>query len=231
MKHHAVAYLEHRPRARPFNNLHQNRHDMTYRQRKSRVMLHLVREKFHMSATFLVTGFEPFAEHRSNSSWDALARLAPNWLDGAVVARRLPVDHGAAHVLLRQAIEELKPRVVLCMGLAKGRSFRMERRARRPPELAAEPGADDLFGRWPWAEMASALEQVGVVVTSSHDAGRYVCESTYWSLLSYPGPAPIPEFAGFLHVPPESDEHGIARIAEAVGHVVNTRLRGLAASP
>jgi pyroglutamyl-peptidase len=174
-----------------------------------------------MSATFLVTGFEPFREHRTNSSWDALALLGKTWPD-SIVARRLPVDHRAAHAQLRSALEELQPRAVLLTGLAKGRVFRMERLARRPPELETELETDALFGRWPWDEMQQALEASGVEAVHSDDAGRYVCECTYWSLLSYRGPA-APEFAAFLHVPHESEEHGIPRIARAVGQVVGNR--------
>jgi pyroglutamyl-peptidase len=183
-----------------------------------------------MSATFLLTGFEPFGEHRTNSSWDALVRLAPSWPKG-IVARRLPVDHRGAHDQLRLALAELRPRAVLLTGLAKGRVFRMEERARRPSQLATEPGADELEGRWPWDEMQRALEETGVHAVRSNDAGQYVCESTYWSLLSYGGPLPLPEFAGFLHVPHESEEHGISTIALAVGQVVNARWLGLSGAP
>lgn len=183
-----------------------------------------------MSATFLLTGFEPFGEHRTNSSWDALARLESTWPKG-IVARRLPVDHRAAHDQLRRALAELQPRAVLLTGLAKGRVFRMEQRARRPSQLATEPGALELEGRWPWSEMQRALEGSGVQAVSSTDAGQYVCESTYWSLLSYEGPAPLPEFAGFLHVPHESEEHAIPRIAQAVGQVVSARWLALAGTP
>jgi pyroglutamyl-peptidase len=174
-----------------------------------------------MSATFLVTGFEPFREHLTNSSWDALALLSQTWPE-SIVARRLPVDHRAAHAQLRLALAELQPRAVLLTGLAKGRVFRIERRARQPPELSTELGAEALAGRWPWDEMRQALEASGVEAVHSEDAGSYVCESTYWSLLSYRGLA-APEFAAFLHVPHESEEYGIPRIARAVGQVVSAR--------
>lgn len=183
-----------------------------------------------MSATFLVTGFEPFREHRTNSSWDALERLRESW-PREVVTLRLPVDHRAAHLALRQALDDLAPAAVLCTGLAKGHVFRIERLARRPIELA-DTAASELpiaHGRWPWDEMALALEQSGVSRIESDDAGRYVCESTYWSLLVYEPPAPLakPRFAGFLHVPHQSDEYPIERIAAAVRRVVDARRAAL----
>jgi pyroglutamyl-peptidase len=181
-----------------------------------------------MSATFLVTGFEPFGEHRTNSSWDALERLREHW-PRDVVTRRLPVDHRAAHATLRRALDELEPTAVLCTGLAKGRTFRIESCARWPEQLrdvapAGEPAL--ARGRWPWDEMRRALEQSGVDIVESEDAGRYVCESTYWSLLTYsspPGRRASPRFAGFLHVPHESSDHPIGRIAAAVQRVVDAR--------
>jgi pyrrolidone-carboxylate peptidase len=230
-----------------------------------------------MSATFLVTGFEPFAEHRTNSSWAALEHLRSSW-PAHVVALRLPVDHQAAHATLRRALDELAPVSVLCTGLpgetrsprrvsthveevpsaecpiepgstcprgaagcgepgtnlghevlAKGGVFRIEREARRPPQLIGEGLTPVATGRWPWLEMRAAPEATRVEAVESFDAGQYVCESTYWSLLTYAGrshPPPArkpPQFAAFLHVPPLSDEHSVERIASAVGRVVDAR--------
>lgn len=185
-----------------------------------------------MSATFLVTGFEPFNEHRTNPSWDALELLRKHWPSG-IATRRLPVDYRRAHDALREALAELRPRGVLCTGLAKGGVFRIEHQARRPDALAAGGAGEALAeGRWPWPEMRQALQACGVSAIDSMDAGQYVCESTYWSLLTYPlgagdeGPL-APEYAGFLHVPPVSPELPLTRIAEAVGRVVAVRYEAL----
>src|SRR4051794_23209393 len=114
-----------------------------------------------MSATFLVTGFEPFAEHRTNSSWAALEHLRSSW-PAEVATLLLPVDHRKAHEALRRALDELTPVAVLCTGLAKGRTFRMERHARRPAQLASEGAATLCSGRWPWDELRDALEAARV---------------------------------------------------------------------
>lgn len=179
-----------------------------------------------MRATFLATGFEPFGEHLSNSSWDALELARGAWPE-AIAIRRLPVDYRAAHGELRRAIEQLQPRAVLCMGLARGDGFRIERRARRPAALADVAGAAESWGRWPWAEMRGALDEVGVRSVDSEDAGQYVCESTYWSLLSYRHLGSTPEFAAFLHVPPESEGYPLELIARSVGLVITRRLAAL----
>lgn len=181
-----------------------------------------------MSATFLVTGFEPFGTHRTNSSWESLALLRARW-PTSIVTLRLPVDHQLAHLELRRALDELAPRVVLCTGLAPGDVYRIEHRARRHVSFG-DVGPELALGRWPWEEMRAALETTGVIAVDSDDAGQYVCESTYWSLLSYDGPAAPPAFAGFLHVPPLSFEHPVERIAAAVASVVDARYERLHAS-
>lgn len=180
-----------------------------------------------MSATFLVTGFEPFGPHRRNSSWDALELLRPSW-PADVAVLRLPVDYVLAHQRLRSALSELQPRAVLCTGLAAGDVFRIEHRARRPPALAGEPGAEEIRGRWPWDEMRSALLSTPARVVDSDDAGQYVCESTYWSLISYVVPL-APRFAAFLHVPPAGPPNPLDSIARAVGAVVAARRAALLA--
>jgi pyroglutamyl-peptidase len=193
-----------------------------------------------MSETFLVTGFEPFKEHRTNSSWDALESLRGGWPED-VTALRLPVDYHRAHHALREALGDLRPRAVLCTGLAKGRVFRIERRARRPEALAGEGGEALVDGRWPWHEMRRELESCDVPILDSTDAGQYVCESTYWSLLTYSriqrqapaghvaaDPSGVPEFAAFLHVPPASEEQPLTLIAQAVGRVIQARYAAIA---
>lgn len=146
-------------------------------------------------------------------------------MPASVVTLRLPVDHRGAHLALRRALDELEPAAVLCTGLAKDRAFRIERCARRPAELADVSAIELAHGRWPWDEMRRALTQSGVDVNDSEDAGRYVCESTYWSLLTYarsPG-LTQPTSAALLHVPHESSEYSIERIATAVRGVVDAR--------
>jgi pyroglutamyl-peptidase len=182
-----------------------------------------------MSATFLVTGFEPFGEHRTNSSWDALEHLRPAWPE-RFLTERLPVDHVRAHQLLRELITRHRPHVVLCTGLAKGHVFRIERLARRPSMLGTALDPEALDGRWPWSEMHAALERAAVDISVSFDAGRYVCESTYWSLLSVEAER-APTFAAFLHVPPVSNEIPLECIARAIASVVSARDAALRGEP
>ncbi|MEE2715754.1 MAG: hypothetical protein VYD34_07115, partial [Verrucomicrobiota bacterium] len=47
----------------------------------------------------------------------------------------------------------------------------------------------------------------------SGDAGQYVCESTYWTLLNFRDQHDSPENSAFLHVPPLSTDWTAEEIA------------------
>jgi len=73
--------------------------------------------------------------------------------------------------------------------------------------------------------MRRALMQSGVDVNDSEDAGHYVCESTYWSLLTYArSPGLLRRRLPRSCTPPnESIEYSIERIATALRGVVDAR--------
>ena len=72
--------------------------------------------------TVLITGFEPFADYSINPSYEAVRRL-PDQICGAAVEKRcLPVVFGKAADLLEREIEKICPDIVICTGLAGGRS-------------------------------------------------------------------------------------------------------------
>jgi pyroglutamyl-peptidase len=179
-----------------------------------------------MAAQILVTGFEPFRDFVTNPSWQAVATLRERW-GAAVVTAELPVDFVPAHERLRALLREVQPRVVLCTGVARGDVFRIETVARRPAALQALGSQELLGGHWPWLEMLAELQALELAVVQSQDAGQYVCESTYWSLLDFREQYGQPEFAAFLHVPSESEQHSIERIAAAISNVVRVRSAAL----
>lgn len=166
----------------------------------------------------LVTGFEPFRQWRVNSSGEAVRRLAGR--DG-VATRVLPVDHVAAAAALDAALAEVRPEIVLLTGLANDDAPRLELVARRPDHLGG--GADARAGTWPWAAALDAIRAAGAPTRLSRDAGRYVCETAYWTALG----APQPRLAAFLHVPPLSEAWGVDRTAAAISACLGA---GLAAA-
>jgi pyroglutamyl-peptidase len=172
-----------------------------------------------MAETVLVTGFEPFKQWAVNSSGE-VARTLGAQLAGLVRAEVLPVDHDAAHRRMTELLEEVRPSACLAMGLWAGSSFRIERYGRRCPGLGHVEGADELEGAWDWFEMERQLAEIGKPVIHSRDAGKYVCDTTYWGLLNFRRRHGYPEHAAFLHVPPLSELWSVEDIAQAVARVV-----------
>ena len=163
----------------------------------------------------LVTGFEPFGRFATNPSWSAARALAERYA-GRVVARLLPVDHAAAREDLWAFLEKYQPSACLCMGLAPWDEFRLEEQARQPAQFAALPGEAQYAGSWDWEPLAAKLQQLHVPHRRSRDAGQYVCESTYWSLLDFARRRGFPLRAGFLHVPAISPRFGEGEIVSIV---------------
>jgi len=172
-----------------------------------------------MAETVLVTGFEPFKQWAVNSSGE-VARALGEMLSGRVQAEVLPVDHTAAHLRLTALLEAVRPKACLAMGLWAGSAFRIERYGRKCPGLGHIEGADEFEGAWDWAEMERQLAETGKPVIHSEDAGKYVCDTTYWSLLDFRRRVGFPEQAAFLHVPPLSETWSVEEITQAVARVI-----------
>jgi pyroglutamyl-peptidase len=174
-----------------------------------------------MSKAVLLTGFEPFGEFLVNSSWEA-SHLVGRQLATQVLARRLPVDYLPARAKLIQYLTYHKPVVCLCTGL--GPEFAIERVARKPVQFSTIQGSDVLEGAWPWPEMEGKVRNAAGSVSISYDAGEYVCESTYWSLLAFRRQFGYPVYAAFLHVPPLSSDITVELIATVVRNVIHARV-------
>lgn len=164
----------------------------------------------------LLTGFEPFGGESSNPSWDAVQALDGTRIAShRIVARRLPVEFGASLATLRQAIGELEPVLVLCVGQAGGRAqLSLERvainvdDARIPDNAGAcpvdEPVAGDgpaaYFSDLPIKAMLVALREAGIPAEVSQTAGTYVCNHVFYGLMHALRDASNVR-GGFIHIP------------------------------
>lgn len=160
----------------------------------------------------LLTGFEPFRQWPVNSSWEAVSHLAER--RGGLAAKRLPVDHARAAEAVRALIGELRPEIVLMTGLAPDPVARLERFG-RAGLLSPHGGPPVRRGRWPWGAAQVAVASTGVPMRVSGDAGRYVCDTTYWAALGTSVP-----FVAFLHLPPPGPVWTPARGARVVEAVL-----------
>jgi len=164
----------------------------------------------------LVTGFEPFGGDRVNPSFEALRRL-PARLGGLDIATgALPVVYGAALPALREAIAAAAPDIVLCVGLAGGRTeLSLERvainidDARIPdndgnqpidrPVVASGPAA--YFATLPIKAAVAALREAGLPAAVSNSAGTFLCNHVFYGLMHEAASGGGRFRGGFLHVP------------------------------
>ena len=150
-------------------------------------------------STLLVTGFEPFGGDALNPSREVARALDGIEIGGHRVAGRvLPCAFGAAQAALAAALDELRPSLVLALGLAAGRAeLSFERVAinlvdariadnagAQPvdrPVLAGAPAAH--FTRLPVKAIVAALLGAGVPAGLSLSAGSFVCNAVFFALL------------------------------------------------
>lgn len=172
-----------------------------------------------MTATILLTGFEPFGGESVNPSWE-IARALDGWLcEGRTVrAVRLPCAFGDTLRTLDEALAAHRPELAVCLGQAGGRSeISIERvalnvdDARIPDNLGRQPidaaivadGPAAYFSTLPIKAMARDLRDAGIAAAVSNTAGTFVCNHVFYALMHRLASAPVPARArgGFVHVP------------------------------
>lgn len=172
-----------------------------------------------MPPIFLLTGFQPFRGERINPSWEVARRLDTELVGGMrVKSVRVPVGCGSARRRITGAIVRYRPRAVLGLGEAGGRTaITIEKIAinyadeRKGSDLKfglggapVFPGAPDAyFTRLPIGEIVRAMRKLEVPVQLSLSAGAYACNALmYTSLHLMRRRRALP--VGFIHLPYDS---------------------------
>ncbi len=178
----------------------------------------------------LVTGFEPFGGSALNPSQEVVRHLQRGAAGGAAAHAALaqvalhtvvlPVvggmQPGSAWHALHAALQEHRPRVVLCLGEAHTRSHvcveRVARNVRtyRIPDAAGvqvtgvpvlDGAAAEHQSALPAQELCLAVQAAGVPCQPSDNAGTYLCNEVLFHLLHHRQEHGWPQFAGFVHLP------------------------------
>jgi pyroglutamyl-peptidase len=165
--------------------------------------------------TVLLTGFEPFGGETLNPAWEIARALDGQSLgDARVVARQLPCVFGGALNALDAALLEWRPRLVLALGQAGGRSdLSLERVAinvddariadnagRQPidePVVVGGPAA--YFSTLPIKAIVAGLRAAGLPASVSQTAGTFVCNHLFYGLQHRLAGSDVR--SGFLHIP------------------------------
>ena len=147
----------------------------------------------------LITGFEPFGGESENPSAQLAQALDGQTIEGrAVVGRVLPCEFGRSLAVLRAALRELSPELVLCLGQAGGRAAITVERvainvddARIADNVGAAPVDEPVVRRGPvayWSTlpikaMVAALREQGLPAEVSQTAGTFVCNHVFYGLM------------------------------------------------
>lgn len=164
----------------------------------------------------LMTGFGPFPGVPRNPSGLLATRIArdPRWqrLGWRITGRAFPTDYARVAAEIADLAAK-PPRFVLMLGVAaRSQALRVEMVARNRSSLTArdvsgrrvkrralEAGAAATRpGRHAGPALVRALRQGGVQAGISRDAGRYVCNASYWWML---GAMPRSTRVVFVHIP------------------------------
>jgi pyroglutamyl-peptidase len=129
-----------------------------------------------MSKTILITSFSTWKSSQPINSADQLLgevlRIYPP-SPSVYFLRQLPVNTAVARDITIAQIHQLDPQILLCCGMAETRDrLSLETRAVGRPILYTPMTVVDLLPGLTHTEI-------------SHDAGRFVCNSFYHSLLDY----------------------------------------------
>ena len=142
--------------------------------------------------------------------------------------------------MLREAIEDSRPDIVLCTGLAGGRAeLSLERVAinvqdarirdndgKQPidkPVVKDGPAAH--FATLPIKACVAEMRKAGLPAAVSNSAGTFVCNHIFYALMDIAAAHPIPMRGGFLHVPYAPEQ--VARLGAAPSMAIEDIAKGI----
>ena len=175
----------------------------------------------------LVTAFEPFLDHVSNSSMAVLNRLTD---DKDIKTFLLPVSYKKARFGLIDAIDKLKPDYILALGMAYGaKAIRVEKLGINYQYSKAldndgvlklgekiDLGLDAIFTKFDENEIFKILEEHHIKAELSLSAGGYVCNTVYYTALEGTSGKSL-----FIHLPEEREDFSLDMMEEAVKRVID----------
>lgn len=185
-------------------------------------------------AVALVTGFEGYGGRGRNPAGETAMALHGQTVGGVkVVGQRLPVSFKKLAAGLTGAIDEVKPDIVISLGLWPGEPvIRLERiginvadfeiadneGTRLTDAPVSGNGTPAVLATLPNRAIRDAILEAGIPARISSTAGTFLCNATLYTTLSHAETKKRPPLTGFMHVPylPE-------QVAELLGSVEEER--------
>ncbi len=160
----------------------------------------------------LISGFEPFGGNSINPSWQAVKALPDTICGYQLVKTEIPVTFGSAASKLLSLVEEISPSFIFMVGQAGGRpSVTPETTAFNERKGTDNDGVtfegQSVIKGCPNSyctdidvqKIVSAMSDEGYNIAVSDNAGRYVCNDTFYLALHYCKGKNIA--CDFIHVP------------------------------
>lgn len=162
----------------------------------------------------LITGFDPFGGGALNPSLCAVEALPAVVGDYELQKLAIPTVFSLAAQMVLEKAEELRPDVILCIGLAGGRDAVTPERiavnirdARIDDNHGFRPHGEKIDCNAPAAyfatvavvEMSQAIRAAHIPSAVSNSAGTYVCNDVFFTLLHHFSGTSTK--VGFIHVP------------------------------
>ncbi len=164
----------------------------------------------------LMTAFDPFGGESVNPALEAVKGMKSEIAGAEIVKAEIPTVFHKSIEVLKKAIEDNNPDVVICVGQAGGRiPMTVERvainldDARIPDnegnspidEKIFEDGAPAYFTELPIKAMVQEMIKEGIPAEVSNTAGTFVCNHIMYGLLYLLNTEFKGKRGGFIHVP------------------------------
>jgi pyroglutamyl-peptidase len=170
-----------------------------------------------MAEIALLTGFAGYGGRGRNPAGEAVEALHGRSIGGLAVAGRIfPVSYENLQSELWRVMDELRPRLVISLGLWPGEPMiRLERVGINVADFEipdnegafvtdmpiSDNGASAMIATLPLRGVEAALLDAGIPARISSTAGTFLCNATLYSTLAHAerlSPRPL---AGFIHLP------------------------------
>ena len=164
----------------------------------------------------LVTGFDPFGGEKINPALEAVKLLPNEILGSEIIKLEIPTVFRKSYDVLKEAVIENKPEVVISVGQASGRfgitpervainidDARIADNEGNQPidERIFEDGKEAYFSNLPIKAMVAEIKENGLPASVSNTAGTFVCNHIMYSIMYMIDKEFTNVKGGFIHVP------------------------------
>lgn len=184
----------------------------------------------------LITAFQPFAQRSKNGSATVAGALGKELSGVNLHIDVMPVRWGEPERRLPMLVAQHRPRLLIGLGEGQPGSVAVERVARNQAWGAdtadQSPRHDRLLPDGPHERRSTLLFEEKwplsreVAVTTSDDAGQYLCNALLYAALAQPV-----ERIGFIHLPPQGNEPDAVYAARFVPVIAGIVRRNLGLRP